>query len=90
MTTNRVIEELGNWVIAHWVIAQLPDYPIIQLPNHQPGCMNSCLVEFEDGYRVVTSRYYVPRVRGPFPNLATLYNAEAEFQRNYQPPAALP
>jgi hypothetical protein len=28
------------------------------------GRMNSCLVEFEDGYRVVTSRYYVRRVRG--------------------------
>jgi hypothetical protein len=23
------------------------------------GAMNSCLVEFEDGYRVVTSRNYV-------------------------------
>lgn len=25
------------------------------------GAMNSCLVEFEDGYRVVTSRNYVRR-----------------------------
>ncbi|HEY8256225.1 MAG TPA: hypothetical protein VIG08_01065 [Gemmatimonadales bacterium] len=25
--------------------------------------MNSCLVEFEDGYRVVTSRHAVRRVR---------------------------
>lgn len=25
------------------------------------GRMNSCLVEFEDGYRVVTSRNYVRR-----------------------------
>lgn len=25
------------------------------------GRMNSCLVEFEDGYRVVTSRWYVRR-----------------------------
>jgi len=27
------------------------------------GAMNSCLVEFEDGYRVVTSRNYVRRWR---------------------------
>lgn len=26
------------------------------------GAMNSCLVEFEDGYRVVTSRNYVRKV----------------------------
>lgn len=26
------------------------------------GRMNSCLVEFEDGYRVVTSRNYVRRI----------------------------
>jgi len=26
------------------------------------GKMNSCLVEFEDGYRVVTSRNYVRKV----------------------------
>lgn len=25
------------------------------------GSMNSCLVEFEDGYQVVTSRWYVRR-----------------------------
>jgi len=27
------------------------------------GAMNSCLVEFADGYRVVTSRWYVRRER---------------------------
>ena len=27
------------------------------------GRMNSCLVEFADGYRVITSRNYVRRVR---------------------------
>ncbi len=27
------------------------------------GKMNSCLVEFEDGYKVVTSRNYVRRIR---------------------------
>jgi hypothetical protein len=27
------------------------------------GAMNSCLVRFEDGYEVVTSRNYVRRVR---------------------------
>jgi hypothetical protein len=27
------------------------------------GGMNSCLVQFEDGYRVVTSRNYVRRAR---------------------------
>ena len=26
------------------------------------GRMNSCLIEFEDGYRVVTSRNYIRRV----------------------------
>ena len=26
------------------------------------GSMNSCLVEFADGYRVVTSRWYVRRL----------------------------
>lgn len=27
------------------------------------GTLNSCLVEFEDGYRVVTSRWYVRKQR---------------------------
>jgi len=27
------------------------------------GAMNSCAVEFADGYRVVTSRWYVRRAR---------------------------
>jgi len=27
------------------------------------SAMNSCLVEFEDGYKVVTSRNYVRRVK---------------------------
>jgi hypothetical protein len=27
------------------------------------GKLNSCLVEFEDGYKVVTSRNYVRRLR---------------------------
>ena len=28
------------------------------------GGMNSCLVEFEDGYMVLTSRNYVRRIEG--------------------------
>lgn len=28
------------------------------------GALNSCLVEFEDGYRVITSRWYVRRIKG--------------------------
>lgn len=27
------------------------------------GRMNSCLVEFEDGYRVVTSRNYIRKIQ---------------------------
>jgi len=40
--------------------------------NRQPcrvlarGKMNSILVEFEDGYRVITSRYAVRRLAGAF------------------------
>lgn len=30
------------------------------------GRMNSCLVEFEDGYRVVTSRFFVRKVKGEY------------------------
>jgi len=26
------------------------------------GALNSCLVEFEDGYRVITNRWYVRRL----------------------------
>jgi hypothetical protein len=26
--------------------------------------MNTCLVEFEDGFQVVTCRYYVRRIKG--------------------------
>ncbi len=32
------------------------------------GCKNSCLVEFEDGYRVITSRNYIRKLQ---PNAAS-------------------
>lgn len=36
------------------------------------GRMNSVLVEFADGYRVVTSRYFVRKLPPPLPGLTIL------------------
>ena len=71
-TVNRVIEELGK---LNYPITQLSNYPITQSQAGLPerfgqrcrvlvrGRMNSCPVEFEDRYRVVTSRHCVQRAR---------------------------
>jgi hypothetical protein len=46
-----------------WSWGNPAKYPVLGLRKGQPcrvvcrGAMNSALIEFEDGYRVITSRY---------------------------------
>jgi hypothetical protein len=53
-----------NKFIYYWrVKTRLPDRKGMICKVLVRGKMNNCLVEFEDGYRVVTSRNFVRKIK---------------------------
>lgn len=50
--------------IYYWrVKTRLPERQGAKCKVLARGKMNSCLVEFEDGYKVITSRNYIRRIK---------------------------
>lgn len=50
-------------MIYYWLRTRLPERFGQRCAVLVRGKMNSCLVEFEDGYKVVTSRNYIRRIK---------------------------